>query len=685
MAVTDNAGNARPPAVPAANPFNPVLWLISALWQYKWLIVAIVAAGVAGATVLASRMPDVYSASGLLEIDPEPNTVLNEQQSSRFVPAETITETEVAVIRSSRVLQQVVAQLNLEFSSANPLLREEAERDMPTDRGAARRAIASNLARNLSVAPTGRSFVVQVSYESEDPDFAAQVVNAVMAEYLGVEVDTARDFSRESVALLSDRLEDLRRTLTEREKAVQEYLRQNRNTEAAGTTALAERLNRLNEQLSLAQAQLASAAATASSSERSDDPAALPEVVASPLIQALRAQEATQAREVDELQTLYKPTHPRLIQARSALAAIRDTIAQETAKIASSLTTSEAVQQQRVLSLEADVEDVRGQLNSQRDAEFELRRLQREADAAKRIYESFLDRFNQVDNTTGFEQAQGRIIASALPPVQPSGPNRLLVLAGGGVLSGALAFMLVIGLALMDRRTRSASDVTRATGLSPVAVMPPVPGRGRGLRGKLFAERRNARFADAISQLRAALLLGAGRDGALVVAITTPDRKSDHAALAVALAQAAAVAGDEVVLVDACFDRPSVHLMLGGVNEYGLSDAVSENGEIEGALQVDGQTALLFIAAGKEADPSLYRAKGMDDVVDELAEAFSRVIVVLPPISDVPDAQALSAIADVTAIVVRAAVTERSELTDLVSQLRYAGYAGKIATVLVDG
>ena len=685
MAVNEESSTVTQVASPS--PFNPILWLIGALWQYKWLIAAIVVAGVAASYVLASRLPNVYVASGLVEIDPEPNSILPEQRNSSFVPAETITETEVAVIKSSRVLQQVVDELNLEFTDANPLLRDGAEPSTPTDRDAARIAIAREIGRNLSVSPTGRSFVVQVAFEGPDPAFAARVVNAVMGEYLGVEISQARDFSREAVALLSDRLDELRQDLTERERAVQEYLRQNRNTAAAGTTVLAERLNRLNEQLSIAQAQLAAASATAGSSERSADPSALPEVVSSILIQSLRGQEATQARVVDELQTLYKPSHPRLIQARSALAAIRDTIAQETQKITASLSTSEEVQEQRVMSLEADVEDVREQLNRQRDAEFELRRLEREADAARRVYESFLDRFNRVNNTEGFEQARGRIVAAALPPVEPSGPNRKLVLAGGGILSGAFAFALVIGLALLDRRTRSGADVARATGLSPIAVVPPVPDSRRrpfGL-GTLFARQRNAKFAEEITQLRAALLLGAGREGGLVVAITAPDRKTDHEALAVALAQAAAVAGDEVVLVDACFDRPAVHQLLGGINEYGLSDAVAEKGDVEGALQVDERSALLFIAAGKEADPSLYRAQWMDDIVDQLAEAFARVIIVLPPLSEVPDAQALSAIADVTAIVVRAGATERGELTDLVSLLRYSGYGGRIATVLIDG
>ncbi|MEM6848484.1 MAG: exopolysaccharide transport family protein [Pseudomonadota bacterium] len=671
------------PTVP--NPVNPILWLFQAFWQYKWLIAAIVAAGLVGAFVLASRLPDTYTASGLVEIDPEPDTVLPEQRSSGFIPPETITETEVQVIRSSRVLSQVVEELDLEFSAANPLLREVNAGDPSVSRQDARNAIVNDLSDNLDVRPTGRSFVVEVSYKSLDPNFSADVVNAVMGEYLGVEISTARDFSRETVSLLSERLAELREDLDAKERAVQDFRTQSRIAEGAGTNILSEQLARLNEELIRAQAALASAAANVSSSERTSDPAALPQVVNSTLIQSLREQEAEQARAVDELETLYRATHPRLIQARSALAALRDTIQDETRKIASSLGTSEEVEEQRVVALEAEVEKLRDRLNSQRGAEIELRRLEREVDGSRRVYEAFLDRFNTVQGTTGFERPQGRIIAAALPPVNPSGPNRLLVMAGGGVLSGALAFALVVAAALFDSRVRTSADVARASGLSPVAVLPPVPGSERDILSGLLSRRRNAQFADAITQLRAAVLLGAGSQEDLFVAITSPDEATAHAPLAVALAQAAAIAGDQVVLVDADFADPAVNQVLGSPNEYGLSNVVADGGSIDTAVQRDDQSSLLFVSAGTLPDPSLYRAPAMDAAVDRLADFFSTVIINLPTVSEQPDAQVLTGVCDVALITVRAGVTSRRDLRDVVSRLRFTGYGGRIATVLIRG
>ncbi|MEM7694600.1 MAG: exopolysaccharide transport family protein [Pseudomonadota bacterium] len=658
----------------APHPFNPILWLIQALWQYKWLAVAIVAIGLAAAYVLASRLPDVYTASGLLEIDPATEAVLPNNRTNTFVPPETITETEVQVIRSSRVLREVVRALG----EAPGATVNVSTQDDP----ALARTVA-DLAQSLTVRPTGRSFVVEISYESGNPEEAARVVNTVMQEYLGVEVTAARDLSNEAIDLLSERLAVLRADLDEKERAVQEFRRRSALAEGAGTNILSEQLARLNEELIRAQAALASAAASAVSTTDVSDPALLPEVVNSLLIQRLREQEATQIRTVDELETLYRATHPRLIQARSSLAATRDTIAVEMRKIASSLGTTEAVQGRRVAALEREVETLRDRFNRQRDLEIELRRLDREVDASRRVYEAFLDRFNEVQGTTGFERPEGRIIAAALPPVSPSGPNRLFVLAGGGILSGAAAFALIVGMALLDRRMRTGADVSRASGLTPIAVVPPVPGGRFSVGDRVFARSRNARFADAITQLRAVLLLGSGRSDEFVVGITASGDDADHASLALALAQAAAVAGDEVMLVDAMFSAPKIHELLGTPNEYGLSDVLTGDGDLEPAVQLDPQSSLLYLPAGRTADPSIYRSNAMDAFVGDIAETFSTVIIVLPPIPEQPDAQSLVSLCDVTAIVVRAGASRRTELTDLVSLLRYSGYRGRLATVLV--
>lgn len=670
---------ARMPA--GFRPVNPVVWLLEAFWQYRWLVMTVVLAGVVAAAVLADRLPDSYTASGLVEIDPQQRSVLAERQNTGFVPPETITETEVQVIRSYSVLLRVIDELDLEQTAANPALGEASAGGVRPTRDAARAAIVAVLARGLSVTLTGRSFVVEVAYEGRDPIFAADVANAVMAQYLNRDVSEQRAEASSAIAQLTDRLAELRRDLDARERAVEQFRSTSRVAETAGTGILAEQLARLNEELIRAQSAFASAAASSDQRGPADD--ALPAVVASPLIQELRAQASLQQRAVSELAALYRPTHPRLIQAREALGAINTTIAQETGKIADSLGTSAAVERSRVEVLQGAVDDLRERLNAQRGAEIALRRLEREVESAQRVYEAFLNRLNDVEGTAGLERPEGRIVAQAVAPANPTGPNRALVVAGGAIVSGGLAAALVVMLALIDSRLRTRGDVARATGLSPVAVVPPVPRTARGISGVIVGRRRNAAFAEAITQVRAALVLGTGFRGPAIVCLTAPERGVGHNALATALAQASAIAGDQTVLIDADLARPSVHEILGGRNEYGLADIVADSGDVAGALQRDGASGAMFISAGKKRDVALFRSPAVDAVLDRLYQMFDVIIICLPPLVEQPDAQALAAEASVTAIAVRAGVSDRTSLSETVAMLRFASTDPKLATVLI--
>lgn len=666
------------PATP--NPLAPILWLIEAFWQYKWLVVMLMAAGVVAAATLAGRLPNVYWASGLVEINPGRDSLIPERRTqSNFVPPETITETEVQVIQSYAVLERVVDALDLEFSSANPALSDQTLGGR--GRAVARAAIIDDLRRKLLVQPTGRSYVVRVGFEGRDPEFVAAVVNEVMRQYLRLDVAAQRDQATESISQISARLAELRQGLDEREQAVEDFRAQSRIADGAGTTALSEQLARLNEELIRAQGALALAQAT--SDQRGAGEASLPQVVASPLIQELQSQAAEQERVVTELSALYRPSHPRLIQAREALDALQANIAVETRKIVESLATAVAVEAERVDTLELQIDMLRDRIAAQRAAEIELRRLEREVEAAQRIYEVLLNRYREEQGTAGLERPDGRIVAAAVPPVEPSGPNRILVVAGGGILAGAAAFALVLGIALIDQRLRTRGDIVRAVGIAPVAEVPPVPANG-GFPG-LRSRKRNAAFAEAITHLRAALVLRSGGREVTVVAMTAPDPAVGHAALITALGQACAVAGESTVLVDADFDRPSVHTRLGGKNEFGVAELVSLGGEVDAALQIDRATALNYLAAGADGDASLYRTDAMGRLVDALYVRFDVILINLPPIVERPDAQALAAEAGVVAIAVKAGATSRPDLLETVQTLRFVGPSLPLATVLIRG
>ena len=106
-------------------------------------------------------------------------------------------------------------------------------------------------------------------------------------------------------------------------------------------------------------------------------------------------------------------------------------------------------------------------------------------------------------------------------------------------------------------------------------------------------------------------------------------------------------------------------------------------GEVDAALQVDRATPLNFLPAGTRDDSTLYRTNAMGALVDALYSRFDVVIIVLPPITERPDAQALAAEAEVVAIAVRAGITSRGDLLDTVQTLRFVGPGLPLATVLI--
>lgn len=663
---------------PAIAPFNPVLWAVRAVWQRKFMIAALTLAGLIAAGAFAARLPDFYTASGLLEVDPDPTNILEQRGNAGFVQAETITQTETEVIQSAAVLSRVVERLQRAEALSGDSGTEGEEASEALSHG----EHIETLQRGLSVTPTGRSYIVRVAFEDADPVVAADVVNAVMGEYLDIEVSLSRESSQEAVSLLAERLEGLRADLDAKEQAVLEFRATSRIAEGAGTDILQQQLQNLN--VELIRAQSSQAAAAANAAQRLGPTDVLPEVVNSRLIELLRAQEAEQIRAVDELETLYRPNHPRLIQARTALAGLRDTIADETRKIADSLGAEEVIETRRVAAIEAEAERLRQLLNEQTVAEIELGRLEREVEAARRIYQTFLDRFNEVSGVTGLETPDGRIIAAATPPVQPSGPKRLVFVAGGGILSSGLAVALALMLALFDRQLRTAGDVAEATGLVPLEEVPAVPAVGS--RAPAFwRSRQNTAFAEAITRLRATLVLSQQRGGPAMVAVTGVDEDSGATPLAVALAQACAIAGDTAVLVDLDFGAPQITHILGGRNEFGVANLISDGGDVLGALQDDGETGLEFLPPGTGGEPAFYRTAEMDDVLDALYARHDVLILLLPPVADVPDAQAIAGVSDITAVVVASGRTDRGDLVEVVDQLRVSASVPRLATVLYRG
>lgn len=678
---------------------NPLVWFVRILRQRLLLVATIVILGTAASVALALSLAPKFQASALVEIDPRSEQVLSEAEPARSGFASGIvTETEVQVIGSEEILSQTISDLDLEYYPAiNPALdsstgllsrilpgRDDSE---PTDLGELETLMVRALRDNLTVSRIGQSNVVRVTFESKSPQLSAQVANGVVDVYLRDEVARSRDLSRDALALLGERVANLRREVDQREQAVEDWRRESGISEGVSSTVLRERITQLGVELSRAQAALAEAGAVSRNVDRN---AAFdgtdPQVVSSPLIQNLSEREANQEQEVSRLNALYQPSHPRLIAARAALDSLRRAIEVETRKISSSLDRSEQIQSGRVRELKADVEDLRQELSEQREAEIRLRGLEQEAEASRGVYESFLERQSQLQNRIGLERARARIVARATPPLDPSGPNRKLIVAGGLIASAFLAVALAVLLAQVQPSILVAEDVEDLLGVPPLAEVPKLPGAD----DRPFApvervvKAPEGQLAEAIRALRVSLLIGRGHEHATTVMVASGEDGDGKTTIAASLARAAALSGDRVLLIDCDLDRPTIHTLFGGHDTIGIANVLLDKADSERAIQIDSVSPALYMACGLTGSGAkeIYRSLNWDDLLALLKDHLDLIILDTPSLARVPDARFLAGVVDATLVVARARKTSREALRETVRLCQIPGGTAETAIVL---
>ena len=677
---------------------NPLVWFVRILRQRLLLIVAIVCLGTGASVALALSMAPKFQASALVEIDPRSEQVLAAEQTRSGVPSDIVTETEVQVIGSEVILSQTTSDLDLEyFPAINPALdtssgllsrllpsREDTE---PTDPAELDMLMVRALRDNLTVSRIGQSNVVRVTFESKSPQLSAQVADGIVDVYLRDEVGRSRELSRDALALLGERVANLRREVDEREQAVEDWRRLSGISEGVSSTVLRERITQLGVELSRAQAALAEAGAVSRNVNRN---AAFdgtdPQVVSSPLIQNLAEREANQEQEVSRLNALYQPSHPRLIAARAALASLRNAIEVETRKISSSLGRSAEIQSSRVQELQSNVEELRNELSRQREAEIRLRGLEQEAEASRGVYESFLERQSQLQNRMGLERARARVVARATPPLDPSGPNRKLIVAGGLVTSAFLAVALAVLLAQFQPSILVAEDVEDLLGVPPLAEVPLLPGADH----RPFApvdrvlDAPEGQLAEAIRALRVSLLIGRGHRRATTVMVASAEDGDGKTTIAASLARAAALSGDRVLLVDCDLDRPTIHGLFGGNDTVGIANVLLDKADSERAIQIDSASPALYMACGLTGSGAkeIYRSLNWEDLLALLTDHLDLIILDTPSLARVPDARFLAGVVDATLVVARARKTTREALRETVRLCQIPGGTAETAIVL---
>lgn len=533
--------------------------------------------------------------------------------------------------------------------------------------------------KRVTIAPRGRSQVIDVTFETEAPGLAALVANTLVEEYLADRTDNQTAAARLAGSWLRERLDQLRDELERRETAVEDYRREAGLLQGVTGSLTSERLSGLNSQLLEARAALAQASGRhdeATAAQAAGRSAAMAEVLQSETIRDLRAQESEVAGEVAEFESVYGPQHPRMIDLRQRLAQIRRGIQSEVGRIVSSLASEVESHRQRVGLLETEVAQVRAQVVKEDAAMARLRVLEREAEATRELYQDTLRRAEAADPTAATTPSDGRLLSPAAPPTVSTKPRLVLMGGLGFVLGCGLALVAAVGRELLDRRFRTVGQAEAQLGLKVIGVVPSLeglPGQPPEFEpedtvviypGGAFAEAVRA-VSNQLRSLPRPTLHRSGdrsgdlpgeRSGALILAVTSSVQGEGKTMLAVSLARSAALSDQRVLLVDADMRLGRVHKALDIEATPGLADYLADPAgkELASLWRNDPSTRLKVLTCGRQGYKAgvLLQSGHLRRAMQGLREAFDLIVIDTPPVLPVADFGTLVDVADAALFIV---------------------------------
>lgn len=320
-------GQAQPQSTEANatgnDSFGQVLGsFIQAVRENKWLIIVFMILGAIGGTLKAISETPVYQANLTMAVEPSGSRFANQ---SVFDPyAFRFYETQYELLKSRSVAERVVEDLNLverdsvqsllispsfaksvatEFNaitgiqlfdqsvvplqSASELSEEDARRKKAW--------LTSVIQRGVSVSGGEKTNLVHVTFNSINPEFAAEIANALVEAYIDQGLDSQLNRSQQTSKWLSQRIDDLKGTLDLAQANLQAFLIQEDMLDSSRSN-----------QITTTQ------------------------------LQALNNEYLTARANYDELAKRYGTRHPKITEARAELSAAKSRLDRRSRSLSSS-------------------------------------------------------------------------------------------------------------------------------------------------------------------------------------------------------------------------------------------------------------------------------------------------------------------------------------------------------------
>lgn len=699
----------HPSTSPLAEDEVDIRALFLVFWRKKILILAIVLGCVSAVFIALQFVQPRYNAHALILIEPESTpaaAMLGEGAVPPGMPALPLggapTQNEVEVLRSRIMAEALILKLQLfndpEF---NPYLDQmhgggplEGNLSVPALQSgssitggagfksltlykssdlaqggqlspvarAHMEAVATTVLKHITVSPVGGSSAIKIMVQSSNPEKAARIANAYTDLYIQRRQEERFQTHRHLTQWLGERLKTLQGQIEEKEEALVAYNRDH-NLEwqmrpgSPSESPEQYRITELKSQQSMLDkdtAQLRARIETVRQMQGGGaDAGSMKEILDSPLIQTLKADEIALSRRLTDLKGRYGPKHPVMINLKKELQNLRGKIEREMTRVLDQMEHELGAVEMQRKTIETQIDQMESALQSRRPHLIYREKLMQDLEMAKMTYNAFLETYKRTDQREKLQKPGVQILSYAFVPDKPVYPRRLLLLAVAGMFSFVVALIVALFLEKLNNSFRSARHLENSVGFPCIGLIPVLDKKSRGELAQYILDKPSSTLAESVRALRMVINLRAkdSEKGTKpqVITMTSSMPGEGKSSLSCWFARLAAKSGERVILIDADLRRPSIHKLFDRENTVSLVDCLTGKAEWKETL-VEDATGLHVIFAQSVPNTALdlIGSPAMQDLITDLRNHYDLIVIDSPACLAVSDARVLASYSDLT-------------------------------------
>ena len=309
--------------------------------------------------------------------------------------------------------------------------------------------------------------------------------------------------------------------------------------------------------------------------------------------------------------------------------------------------------------------------------------LYRDVKVNTELYTSLLNSYQQLKIANAGEIGNVRIIDTAVEPVKPIKPRRLIVLILSILVGGFIGVLIALLRNMMRSGVKDSAQIENELDLPVYATVPRSPiqeTRISILKKKksipILAVKNSDDIAiESLRSIRTAIHFALTNAKNNIIMIAGPSPEVGKSFISTNLATIFAQGNKRVLLIDADMRRGYMHKYFDLDVKPGLSELLSGQADLQKVLHKTQVTNLDVITRGKSpTNPSeILSSNQFKELLEQLQSQYDHIIIDTPPVLAVTDGIIISQYTGVNLIVARYIKSHMKELELTVNRFEQAG------------